>query len=246
MSNIYNACILFDDLFRSIKQNKKNIIIDIRKAKELKGILQSMPPYFLNLSWIEIFNFDWSAHVIKYFDRLGLVEIFFYDVFNLKEVPQDKKDVFDAFDHTLKVLNEVDKLFPNDRDMKLAALYHDTGKFDTWLQCKNFYEHELYSVKRFNSMCNQLGGEQNYPHPIVKNYDRVSNIILNHMRPLQYQRNPNWTDSAVCRFDKRCNGYTEDVINFAICDKLAHHSSYIDELHELMDRVLKLRRGENA
>lgn len=215
---------------------------EIRYAKDIKGFVFSerraekyiMQPELGYLgTWCQILEYKWSSHIVKRLDRLGLIEIFFPELFKLKAIPQNKRKTLDAFQHTLKVLNEVDKRH-NDIIMKLAALFHDLGKVNC---VDNFHYHEYQSEIITTAILGRF--------PIVTNESDIKKlltIIRYHMRPLAYQRQPNWKDETITKFAqevKRKGASIYDVIDFAICDKLSTNR-HIKHLEELRERAIGL------
>lgn len=185
--------------------------------------------------WNKVLNYNWSMYVFKEFDRYDILGIFFPELTELCDIPQKKKRVTNAFEHTLLVLNEVEKKYPDNIYMKIAALYHDAGKV-IWKDTGNFIGHELLSLKILNDkikvMCFASAID------VVKSM----HIIQYHMLPLSYQRNPNWNEFTINNFIEKCSPYEDDIINFAICDKSAHQGIESPLLYELKERVNENKR----
>jgi len=163
--------------------------------------------------FINIFKYGWSTHILKRFHRLKLLQFYFPDVATLATVPQNKRSTIDALEHTFKVLNECDQKFPLDITMKVAALFHDTGKKITYEKSRDFYGHEEESNTIFlNFIKNSF---------LLDKYQikKVSMMILYHMIPLQFQRTPNWTQQTIDKWKNQLGEYAQPIIDFAIMDK---------------------------
>jgi hypothetical protein len=195
--------------------------------------LDETKPYIDDIYFI--LKSNWSHRTLVEFDRYGLLDFVFADVTALKDIQQNKFKTLDAFHHTMKVLNEADKMFGEDVVMKLAALFHDTGKV---MPCDNTF-HEVISVEITENFLKCV--------PIISTPEtitRLLTIIRYHMIPLTFQRNPNWNDESIIRFDNKVRPYTKDVIDFSKCDKLASHKNpeYLKPLDRLWERILELRK----
>lgn len=229
--------------FHNILLNaKKNIPIggdDLKNSELLMAHFADIPIDNYNYLWQNIMFSEWSAGILKRLDRLGILSLFFPEVTSLKNVIQNKKRTLDAFDHTLKVVNCVDKLFPRDIIKKWAALFHDIGKADC---VENFHDHARYSFERFYWINNRL--------KLFDYYDsqHIAMIIKYHMVPLQYQRYQNWDLHQIKKFNNICYPYTMSIIDFSMCDKMAHHNnpSYLDPLLDLKKMIITILEKENA
>jgi UTP:GlnB (protein PII) uridylyltransferase len=232
---------LLNIIFNNGRENYPIRSGEICIAKDIIGFITAHKKDFWDIekyyieTWHQILEYKWSSHILKRLDRLKLIECFFPELDRLKEIPQNKRKTLNAFQHTLKVLNEVDKRH-NDIVMKLAALFHDIGKY-CYLDQGNFHYHEYYSETITAQILERF--------PIIIDLDeikRLLTIIRYHMRPLAYQRQPNWKDSTIINFAnevKDKGGDIVEVINFAICDKLATNP-HIKYLEELRGRVINL------
>lgn len=107
--------------------------------------------------------------------ELGLLEIILPEIHRLKHFdqmnPRHNKDVFD---HTLKVVESV----PATLEMRLAALFHDVGKPDTFSVDGNgvghFYEHHKVGADLARVILKRLL----YPNETV---DTVCSLVYEHM-----------------------------------------------------------------
>jgi poly(A) polymerase len=247
---------ILDIILRNGVNNKPINGDEIRNAHTIMGFVTEKSERMSNVeldymeTWRQILEYKWSSHIMKRLDRLGLIKIFFPDLEVLKDVPQNKRKTLNAFQHTLKVLNEVDKRH-DDIVMKLAALFHDLGKAQCWfgnanmintgraaLGKDNFHYHEYHSEIIAAKILDTF--------PIITDpiqIKRLFTIIRYHMRPLAYQRQPNWKDSTICNFhyDVRSRGSNIfEIIDFAICDKLSTNK-HIKHLEELRERAKGLK-----
>jgi len=152
-----------------------------------------------------------------------------------------------AFDHTMRVLDES---YP-ELDQRLAALLHDTGKFDT-IEYHNdpderttFYGHEEASARFAHRMLHRL----RFPHVIV---NKVTHMVACHMRPLQLYneldagKTP--SNRAIRRFIKACqadNCTVEDVLELNYADMKGHAEPNMDNFYQLERLVKTVRTDDN-
>lgn len=149
----------------------------------------------------------------------------------LKRVPQNKGKSKNAFEHTLRVLDCV----PVDNTpLRWAALLHDLGKYDSYLQDQNFRYHQIYSAEIADSLCVAYA---------VQEEEKVRSVVRNHMFPLDYQRRPDWTEKAIEAFIERCGeAHVIDVVNFSYYDKKSENDvpEFLAIITELRNKVREL------
>jgi poly(A) polymerase len=140
----------------------------------------------------------------------------------------------DVFTHTLGVVENM----PPEATVRLAALFHDTGKPATRgeslegnLVRDTFYGHEQVSAKLARQALRRL----RFPTEIV---EKVTHICRMHMRPLQLYNNWPPTRRAIRRFIRDCtdNGVTfEDILRLNIADVKGHTNCDLTNTYALLD-----------
>jgi len=149
---------------------------------------------------------------------------------SLQKVPQKKGKSRNALEHTLNVLDVI----PDDNILlKWVAIFHDLGKYDSYFNDDSFNQHHIYSAKLCDFLCSTYQ---------IQDKDKICRIVKNHMFPLDYQRNPNWTDKAIITFIERCGKENViDIIEFSYYDKKAENDrkEYLDIIVELKEKVKK-------
>lgn len=169
-----------------------------------------------------------TSDILRYFSKNRAIKHIAPSLYLLHKIPQNKKISKNAFEHTLRVIDLISEPY-----MKWSGYFHDLGKYNTFTLNKNFQNHEEYSLQYAEQCCLKYN---------IANSDKICSIVKHHMEPLAYQRNPNWSDSAVERFIERCKKeYVLDIIEFSVYDKQAEqeNDNYIQPLLELKERVLK-------
>ena len=172
-----------------------------------------------------------AGEVFRYFSKNQALQSIFLSLDNLRRVPQNKGKSSNAFEHSIKVLD----LVPIDNiDLRWVALFHDLGKYDSYISDQNFNRHQIYSYDMALHFC--LLYE-------IQNREKICSIIKNHMFPLDYQRNPNWTKEAIIRLIDRCGKENViDTIEFSYYDKQSENNvkEFLDIIIELKSKVQEI------
>jgi len=214
-----------------MENNDKNkLLAIIRKGKmslyDKKICLEILEKnVFLKTDTIDIFDevFELNKPSVIIIDLLyvGILEEILPELVRSRKVFQNKKNTNSVFDHTLKVIDICPSKF-----MRWVALFHDLGKLYT--EETQFKYHEYYSLDIVDKYF--LG---------IKNVDEIKRVIALHMDPLQYQVDPNWTNSTINR-KISILGY-EDAIQFSIYDKKASGAKEksLQPLYDLLDKAIE-------
>jgi tRNA nucleotidyltransferase (CCA-adding enzyme) len=104
-----------------------------------------------------------------------------------RTIPQDKAVAQDVFEHSLITVDAA----PADLVLRLAALFHDVGKPDTFAD-GHFHQHEFVG----EHLARQILKRWHYPKDTIA---AVAHLIRHHM--FWYQ--DHWTESAVRRFIRK-------------------------------------------
>ena len=178
--------------------------------------------YFINLSRHDelrktaikdninlIFNDKNSFYIIELLHKNGLLQDIFPSLVKLAGLRQGQHHKYDAFEHSLKVLDGVERitshqsilekddmrflgyLKPRDYEkkvklLKIAALFHDIGKPETMQAINNdisFYHHADRSAELFTSEV------ANFLLSTSKDIEKVALIIKEHMRLINSLQN---------------------------------------------------------
>jgi len=167
----------------------------------------------------------------KYLKKNKLLDRIFPYLNRLVKIPQKKHKTKNAFAHTMNVLELIGE---ENIDLRWVALFHDLGKYDSYVKYGNFKNHALYSYQLSLGLCKMY----NIPHS-----EKICTIVKNHMFPLDYQRNPNWTKKAVNNFIDRVGGkYAVDTVSFSYYDKKSENDirEFLQSILDLKERVYKI------
>jgi len=119
---------------------------------------------------------------------VGLLEVICPELEECKKTPQDKVAAQDVFEHSLATM---DATPAGDLALRLAGLFHDIGKPDTFAD-GHFHQHEF--VGEFKAR--QILRRWKFDKETVA---EVTHLIRNHM----FWYETHWTDSAVRRFIRK-------------------------------------------
>jgi len=119
---------------------------------------------------------------------VGLLAVVCPELEECKKTPQDKVAAQDVFEHSLAT---VDATPENDLVLRLAGLFHDIGKPETFAD-GHFHQHEF--VGEFKAR--QILRRWKFDKETVA---EVTHLIRNHM----FWYETHWTDSAVRRFIRK-------------------------------------------
>ncbi len=140
----------------------------------------------------------------------------------------------DVLAHTIAVVEKTSPLL----DLRLAALFHDTGKPETRLvdgSGVSFHHHEVVGARMARERMRAL----RYPKQRIAD---VSQLVFLHMRPHTYKMG--WTDSAVRRYVRDAGALLPLLNELVRCDVTTRNAKRaraigrrIDELEERIDEL---------
>ena len=125
---------------------------------------------------------------IRLLSDLGLLAVLCPELEVCKTIPQDKAIAQDVFEHSLIT---VDATPPDSLVLRLAGLFHDVGKAETFAD-GHFHQHEFVG----EAIARRVLRRWKYPKDVVT---QVTHLIRHHM--FWYQSD--WTGSAVRRFIRK-------------------------------------------
>lgn len=120
--------------------------------------------------------------------------------------------------HTQMVYEEVEKLYPDDTEMLVAAVFHDLGKIDTtFLKTKkdgttkiSSDGHEFTSLKYLDLYLDLF-------EDLVVDKSRIYAMVKYHMKAHLYREGKIKKPSKINAFES--NKYFEDIMKFSECDE---------------------------
>jgi poly(A) polymerase len=165
---------------------------------------------------------------LELLDQGGLLEVVLPEVHACHGVEQGRWHVADVFGHTLLTVERAAELGPPDLVLRLAALFHDVGKPVTATPDGAFHGHHDVGAALTRGALARLRFSN-------AEIDRVSRLVLLHLRPVFYDSE--WRDGAVRRLARDADDLLWTLMALARADMAA--SAYPDawKLDELEGRL---------
>jgi tRNA nucleotidyltransferase (CCA-adding enzyme) len=147
-------------------------------AKELCASLHQVSPERILAELKRILTADHPANGLRAMRAWGILLELFPELLPMDRLPQNEFHSQDVFEHTMSVIERC----PRDAGLRLAALFHDSGKPATLSTGsdgrRHFYEHEILSARIGRQIMERLRCSN-------EEIARVSTIVRHHMRPIQ-------------------------------------------------------------
>jgi len=141
-----------------------------------------------------------------------------------KGVQQGGYHTHDVYGHTLETVERT----PPDLVVRLAALFHDTGKPKTAAPDGSFLGHEKVGAELVTAALGRLRFSNNV-------VERVAHLVRLHLRPVYYE--PEWTDGAVRRLAREAGPDLGRLLQLAQADIGASAYDKPEKLEELEGRL---------
>lgn len=192
---------LSDDMMKSLTQNAKMLetISEERIQEELNKILLS----------------DNAVKGIKYLMNTNLMRYIIPEYYYLVGMQQNKYHQFDAFEHSMKVLEKS----PKRLEVRLGALLHDIGKIKSKTNIDGkiqFLGHEVASAEMTDEILKRL----KYSGDII---NKVKAIVGGHMKTKQYGKDAELVaDKTLRRLMNDMGDNLESLLQLIHADNSSH------------------------
>jgi len=160
-------------------------VVAIRRNAHLAATLSGER---INQELTKILGAPRPSVAFRMLSDVGLLAVICPELEECKNTPQDKVAAQDVFEHSLAT---VDATPANDLVLRLAGLFHDIGKPETFAD-GHFHQHEF--VGEFKAR--QILRRWKFDRETVA---EVAHLIRNHM----FWYETHWTDAAVRRFIRK-------------------------------------------
>src|SRR5712692_8934083 len=157
-------------------------------------------------------------------DEAGLLEVILPEIAACKGVAQSGYHTHDVFGHTLLTVAAT----PADLLLRVAALYHDSGKPATARGDGTFMGHEEVGATIAREALERLRFAQ-------REIDVVVGLVRLHLRPVFYRSE--WTDGAVRRLARDAGPLLDRLMGLARADIAASAYPTPEKLDELQARL---------
>jgi poly(A) polymerase len=164
------------------------------------------------------------ARALELLDAGGLLPGLLPELAACKGVEQGRYHTHDVYGHTLETV----ALTPPELVVRLAALFHDTGKPATAAPDGSFLGHEKVGAELAMAALARL----RFSNSVI---ERVAHLVRLHLRPVYYE--PEWTDGAVRRLAREAGSDLPALLQLAHADIAASAYDKPEKLAELETRL---------
>lgn len=250
ISNLYKN---MQEHFESVCNFSGDVHSGITEAIGINEFSKAFGAYYFINSCLSINSFDHIQGMIK----SGFLSLYIHEMnASLFKIPQNKqygKNLGDHLIFTLLAMNSVSsKMYMSKYKHTIEDIYSHIDLQVIGLACLLHDVGKVYDVNNHAKIGADIACKFSIQH--VKFLDKkieactdLYNIILNHMRPLGYQRGEQWSDGAVKNFIVDCGGTSQalSTVFVAMCDKYAstRNLDFLERLIELCDRIIRMRNS---
>ena len=160
-------------------------VVAIRRNAHLAATLSGER---INQELTKILGAPRPSVAFRMLSDVGLLAVICPELEECKKTPQDKVAAQDVFEHSLAT---VDATPANDLVLRLAGLFHDIGKPETFAD-GHFHQHEFVGEFKARQILRRWKFDR---ETVVE----VAHLIRNHM----FWYETHWTDAAVRRFIRK-------------------------------------------
>jgi tRNA nucleotidyltransferase (CCA-adding enzyme) len=186
---------LREDALRMLRAVRFATLLDLRidertaiAIRRNAHLAETLSGERINQEMTKILGAPHPSVAFRMLSDVGLLAVICPELEECKKTPQDKVAAQDVFEHSLAT---VDATPANDLVLRLAGLFHDIGKPETFAD-GHFHQHEF--VGEFKAR--QILRRWKFDKETVA---EVTHLIRNHM----FWYETHWTDSAVRRFIRK-------------------------------------------
>lgn len=225
-------------------ENKTLSFIEKHKGLILKPAVERR-----NCEILKLFGGKYADKILKKMDKLGIIDIIFPIMLDVKKVPPNSHHHLDLFNHSLATVKYIQEIYENSCNdvkehldtidfggdtrlahLKFAGFLHDIGKFSTW----TIEDDGRHRFIRHDEIGEQIAKgilkEQKFSK---KQIDYISGVIRHHMYPSSVISAPNITDKIYMRYVRKAGDNAIDWITIAKADRLsARGPAVTDEMVE--------------
>jgi poly(A) polymerase/tRNA nucleotidyltransferase (CCA-adding enzyme) len=142
----------------------------------------------INQEIVKILGAPRPSVAFRMLSDVGLLEVICPELEECKKTPQDKVAAQDVFEHSLATIDATPR---DDLVLRLAGLFHDIGKPETFAD-GHFHQHEFVGEFKARHILRRWKFDK-------ETVAEVTHLIRNHM----FWYETHWTDAAVRRFIRK-------------------------------------------
>lgn len=196
---------------------------------------------------MKLFSGEYADVALLKMDEVGLLEILFPFVKELKQVPPNLHHHLDLFHHSVETVRQVGIIYKNSSEevkshmdkvdfggfsriahLRLAAFMHDIGKFSTWTIEEDTGRHRFIKHDDVGSkLCVPILKSMCFSN---KQIEYISYIIKKHMYPTAVVSSPELSEKVMMRYVRKSGDNAIDNIIIAQADRLSARGPEITDL----------------
>ncbi len=210
----------------------------ISVAKKYSNLISNPAKERVEYELMKLFCGEFSHSALLKMDEVGILELLFPFVKELKQVPPNLHHHLDLFHHSVETVNQLTMLYKNSSNkikehldkvdfggfsrfahLKLAAFMHDIGKFSTWTiepdtGRHRFIKHDDVGAKLAASFLKSMKFSN-------KQINYITYIIKRHMYPTAVVSSPDLNEKVMMRYLRKSEDNAIDNILIAMADRLS-------------------------
>ena len=194
---------------------------------------------------IKLFGGDYCDTTLLKMDEIGLLNLLFPVIDDVKKVPKNSHHHLDLFHHSIETVRQIQILYEKSptevkkhlksidfgaekrlSHLKLAGFLHDIGKFSTWTIEDNgrhrFIKHDIVGSEMSFNILRKMGFSK-------KQNDYISKMIKFHIYPASVVSSPDLSEKIMMRFVRKMDTNSIDVIMLSMADRLSARGPMITE-----------------
>lgn len=197
----------------------------------------------LNVELLKLFEGNNTTNTLKKMDKIGLLNLIFPFIVELKKIPPNSHHHLDLFNHSLETVHQIEQIIPTLQDeakeilnketfgtvkklayLKIGAFMHDIGKPQTWTIDEKTNRHRF--------IFHDSKGAEIAPQYLKflkfskKQISYIKILIKNHIYPSNVNIN---NEKSIMKFLRKMDENTVDIIVLAMADRLSARGKDITE-----------------
>ena len=198
-----------------------------------------------NCEILKLFGGKNADNTIILMDKMGLIDILFPIILDVKKVPPNTHHHLDLFHHSIETVKQLQNIYENSSKevkehleskdfggetrlahLKLAGFLHDIGKFSTWT-IENDGRHRFIRHDEIGAdIAKGILTKQKFSK---KQTEYISFIIRHHMYPSSVVGSPNLNDKIYMRYIRKAGDNAIDLITIAKADRLSARGKLVSD-----------------
>lgn len=191
----------------------------------------------INAEILKLFGGEYAHSVIELMDKIGLVDILFSIMVDVKKVPPNTHHHLDLFHHSIETVYQIQKIYENSSDevkshleqvdfggdtrlahLKLSGFLHDIGKFSTWTIESDGRHRFINHDEKGADLAKTILKNKKFSK---KQIEYISFMIRNHIYPSSVVSSKNINDKIYMRYIRKTQENAIDLIVLAKADRLS-------------------------